>query len=66
MDNVAMAITATDLDYFDGNDRLVGVLLRDESVTEKRPAVIIFHEAWGINDYILRRARIGSFQLGII
>lgn len=52
-----MTITATDIDYCDGSDRLSGVWMRDDGWGTPRPAVIVFHEAWGINDYILRRAR---------
>lgn len=52
-----MTIIATDIDYREGNDRLRGVLMHEPSWNTPRPAVIVFHEAWGINDYILRRTR---------
>ncbi len=29
----------------------------DENISGKRPAVLIVHEWWGLNDYIMRRAR---------
>ena len=60
-----MSLINTDIDYHDGSDRLSGVLIRDPTVTEQRPGVILFHEAWGLNDYMLRRARMIA-ELGYV
>jgi dienelactone hydrolase len=43
--------------YHDGGTTLQGYLAWDESVTGKRPAVMVVHEWWGLNDYVKRRAR---------
>jgi len=34
-----------------------GYIVYDESTKEKRPAVLVVHEWWGLNDYPKRRAR---------
>ena len=60
-----MTIINSDIDYCDGSDRLSGVLMRDDTWTTPRPGVILFHEAWGLNDYILRRARMIA-ELGYV
>ncbi len=60
-----MTTTATDIDYYDGTSRLSGVLMRDDTGSAAKPAVIVFHEAWGINAYILRRTRMIA-ELGYI
>ena len=64
-DVIPMTITSTDIDYYDGADRLCGVLIRNSSLTGSCPAVILFHEAWGLNDYMLRRARMIA-ELGYV
>lgn len=60
-----MTLTRTDIDYQDGPDRLSGVMIRDPAQTSLRPGVILFHEAWGLNDYLLRRARMIA-ELGYV
>lgn len=48
---------ATLVDYtVDGKD-YQGYLVRPENVTEPLPAVVVFPEWWGLNDYVKRRAR---------
>jgi dienelactone hydrolase len=46
-----------------------GYLTYDESVTEKRPGVLVVPEWWGLNDYAKRRARmlagLGYVALGV-
>ena len=37
--------------------QLVGYYAWDDSITGKRPGVIVVHEWWGLNDYAKRRAR---------
>lgn len=34
-----------------------GYIVYDENITGKRPAVLVVHEWWGLNDYTKRRAR---------
>lgn len=34
-----------------------GYIVYDENVTGKRPAVLVVHEWWGMNEYVKRRAR---------
>jgi dienelactone hydrolase len=36
---------------------LKGYLVFDESITGKRPAILVVHEWWGLNDYAKSRAR---------
>ena len=60
-----MTLASTDIDYRDGTDRLSGVLIHDSAPIAKRPGVILFHEAWGLNDYILQRARMIA-ELGYV
>ncbi|MBK6765518.1 MAG: dienelactone hydrolase family protein [bacterium] len=51
------ATKATLVDYtVDGKD-YQGYLVRPEVLTEPRPAVVVFPEWWGINDYVKGRAR---------
>lgn len=35
----------------------VGYLYYDDSIKEKRPGVLVVHEWWGLNDYILGRSK---------
>jgi dienelactone hydrolase len=65
VDDVIMSITSIDIDYYDGSDRLSGVLIRDSSLSGPRPGVTLFHEAWGLNDYMLRRAHMIA-ELGYV
>jgi dienelactone hydrolase len=43
----------------DSKDSLVlnGYVVYDENIEGKRPAIIVVHEWWGLNDYAKRRAR---------
>jgi len=43
--------------YKQGDVQLEGYLAYDDSVTGKRPGVLIVHEWWGLNDYAKSRAR---------
>lgn len=43
--------------YTDGKDTLNGFIAYDESITTKRPAVLIAPEWWGMTDYPKMRAR---------
>jgi len=52
-----MAIETMDVTYRGGGATLRGFLAEDRSASGKRPAVLVVHEWWGLNDYIRRRAR---------
>ena len=57
--------------YQHGDLQLEGYLAHDDSIEGKRPAVLVVHEWWGLNDYARRRveqlARMGyvSFALNM-
>jgi dienelactone hydrolase len=44
------------IDYRHGDSLLQGYLAYDDSMTGKRPGVLVVHEWWGMNDYAKRRA----------
>lgn len=48
---------AEDIDYRDGSLGLRGVLAYDDSVTGKRPGILVVHEAWGLGDHAIARAK---------
>jgi dienelactone hydrolase len=50
------ALQSRTVAYKDGDAALEGYLVYDDQLTGKRPAVIVFHEWWGLNDYIRSRA----------
>jgi dienelactone hydrolase len=52
----AMNITNSRIDYRVGADIHQARLVCDDSLSAKRPGVIIVHEWWGVNDYMLERA----------
>jgi len=60
---VDAAIRTGTVEYKDGDTVLEGFLAYDDSLAGKRPAVLVVHEWWGINDYIKKRtvdlARLG-------
>jgi len=45
------------VEYKDGETTLEGYLVYDDEAGSPRPGVLVFHEWWGLNDYIKRRAR---------
>ena len=45
------------ISYQHGDVQLEGVLAWDDSITGKRPGVLVVHEWWGLNDYAQDRAR---------
>ncbi|QSA96446.1 dienelactone hydrolase family protein [Methylococcus sp. EFPC2] len=51
------AIQEKTVDYRSGDTALKGYLVWDDAVAGKRPAVLVVHEWWGLNDYAKRRAR---------
>jgi dienelactone hydrolase len=50
-----MNIRNSRIDYRVGDNIHQGYLAWDDSVTESQPGVIVVHEWWGVNDYILER-----------
>jgi dienelactone hydrolase len=55
--NPVSAIKEEVVTYTSNGVTLKGFLAYDESIKGKRPAIIIVHEWWGVNDYIKMRAR---------
>jgi dienelactone hydrolase len=51
------AIKTETVEYKHGDTTLKGFLAYDDATTDKRPAVIVVHEWWGLNDYVKRRAQ---------
>lgn len=51
-----MNITTSRIDYRVGDNIHQAQLVYDDSVSTPRPGVIIVHEWWGVNDYIVERA----------
>ncbi|HEX2769613.1 MAG TPA: dienelactone hydrolase family protein [Geobacteraceae bacterium] len=49
-------VRAERIEYKHGNTLLEGFLAYDDTVTGKRPGVLVVHEWWGLNDYAKRRA----------
>lgn len=47
----------TDIDYMDGEQRCLGWLVYDESVTAARPGILVVHEAWGLDPHTMERTR---------
>lgn len=51
------AIKTAEVTYSEGGTSLKGFLAWDDSITGKRPGVLVVHEWWGLNDYARSRAR---------
>ena len=50
------ALRTEKVEYRHGDAVLAGYLAYDDSMTGKRPGVLVVHEWWGLNDYAKRRA----------
>ena len=46
-----------DIDYRDGELVLRGILACDEKQVGRRPGIVVVHEAWGLGDHAIARAR---------
>jgi dienelactone hydrolase len=46
-----------DIEYRDGSLTLRGLLACDETIEGKRPGILVVHEAWGLGDHAMERAR---------
>lgn len=55
--NASAQIHTEYVTYNDGDIVLEGYIAYDESITGKRPGVLVVHEWTGINDYTLQRSR---------
>ena len=53
----APKIEGKPVDYKAGKATMKGYLAYDESITGKRPGVLVVHEWWGHNEYARKRAR---------
>ncbi len=60
-----MNILTSRIEYAVGDASHSGYLAYDNEIAENRPGVIIVHEWWGLNDYIVRRAHMLA-ELGYV
>jgi dienelactone hydrolase len=51
------AVQTKEIDYDHDGTKLKGVLAYDDAAKEKQPAVLVFHEWWGLNNYAKMRAK---------
>jgi dienelactone hydrolase len=61
----AMNITSSRIDYRVDDNIHQARLVSDDSPSAKRPGVILLHEWWGVNDYMLERAHLLA-ELGYV
>ena len=60
---VQAAIHGEEVDYKSGDTVMKGYLAYDDSISGKRPGILVVHEWWGHNEYARKRARMLA-QLG--
>ncbi|MDH3636194.1 MAG: dienelactone hydrolase family protein [Gammaproteobacteria bacterium] len=60
-----MNILTNRIEYAVGDALHQGYLAYDDEIADARPAIIIVHEWWGLNDYIVRRAHMLA-ELGYV
>jgi len=56
MTTAAAEVRSETISYRDGDVELTGNLYWDDSISGKRPGVLVVHEWWGLNDYARWRA----------
>jgi dienelactone hydrolase len=49
------ALKTEAIKYKQENTQLIGYLAYDDAVTGTRPAILVVHEWWGLNDYVRKR-----------
>ncbi|MDB5394937.1 MAG: dienelactone hydrolase [Rhodospirillales bacterium] len=54
-----------DIDYHDDSLRLRGVLAYDGEIEGERPGIVVVHEAWGLGDHAIARAKMLA-ELGYV
>jgi dienelactone hydrolase len=57
------AIIGEPVQYKSGDVAMQGYLAYDDTISEKRPGILVVHEWWGLNEYTRERARMLA-QLG--
>ena len=60
-----MNILTNRIEYAVGDALHQGYLAYDDEIADARPAIMIVHEWWGLNDYIIRRAHMLA-ELGYV
>jgi dienelactone hydrolase len=58
-------IKTESVQYRDGDQVLNGFIAYDDTISGKRPGVLVIHEWWGLNDYAKRRAEMLA-ELGYV
>lgn len=53
---VSAEIRSESVTYYDGGEELTGHIYWDDSISGKRPGVMVVHEWWGLNEYVKWRA----------
>ena len=46
-----------DIEYQDGALNMRGLLAYDDALTGKRPGILVVHEAWGLGEHAMERAK---------
>ncbi len=60
--SASATVSGRDVEYRTGDTVLKGYLAQDTALKGKRPAVLVVHEWWGLNDYARKRARMLAEQ----
>ena len=60
-----MNVLTNRIEYAVGDASHQGYLAYDDEISESRPGIVIVHEWWGVNDYMVRRAHMLA-ELGYV
>ena len=60
-----MNVLTNRIEYAVGDASHQGYLAYDDEISESRPGIVILHEWWGVNDYMVRRAHMLA-ELGYV